>query len=860
MRKDSPDKFLKNLPLPVACVKTTFKHEFQKCAYTLSTLVFLAAFLFFLNFCIFIVGDFLDSNLATLSLQWKFLPWLSIIFLPALAMQAFRGYLRGSGDLILSYPIPSYSIIIGKWLAGVTLILFVLILTVPFALTVETLGELDWGIAFAGYLSAFLAMSLFYSIALLAAAICKDEISSFLLGVSCILLLLFFDINALQTSLVPNSLRNISYLIFLLSPKHWMDEIATGNINLSGIAYFVSFTGLCLALSCYQLRGHFPATNPHYFKPVYGILGLLFINLVSSGLAVGVGAINLNLDVTEYKEYTFRQETKTIARRALPGTEIVLYVSEDRSTIPPNIIQHMDRVERAISNISKQSNGRIDATIKSLQPDTELAEIAESLGVRKLSMSSGDTFYFGAVFKVKNLSLVTSYFDYNRAASLEYDLALQLSNLSRERTPNVGIISSLLKPANVNVPHPGLSILEELKSQYDVSIIPYFAEGISEKYDALIILDVPMIRKKTLVDIDRHMQEGRGVVLLIDPFQRMNNANASLNVKPSLEGEINSISDLLAYYGLEFSVNEVLGDFINAATVESNEGHKFSYPYWLKISTAGISKNHVVSANLSELLFAEAGFFTVNTKNLRVEPLVLTSAETSMVSKKVIQKNSTKDLALSFKSEKKKRGILAAHVSGVLQSPFSKKSDKAQNSQASLFVVSDVDWIYNGFSLADSRMDDRVFSRPINDNHRLFLNMVEHITGDKHLTEIRSRKSPIRTFTSIENMLLKNRQLYHEKETEYAAQIKNIEQSIARVLSVAGAQNIEDLPADIREQIKDLKVAIYPIKRELRDIRLKMRESVDDKFKKLTLANLLAGPLLALFTFVLLSRRRRVES
>ena len=52
---------------------------------------------------------------------------------------------------------------------------------------------------------------------------------------------------------------------------------------------------------------------------------------------------------------------------------------------------------------------------------------------------------------------------------------------------------------------------------------------------------------------------------------------------------------------------------------------------------------------------------------------------------------------------------------------------------SSVFAIADVDWIYNGFSLADARMGDRVFSRPINDNHTLFLNMVEHIAGDPNL-------------------------------------------------------------------------------------------------------------------------------
>ena len=79
-----------------------------------------------------------------------------------------------------------------------------------------------------------------------------------------------------------------------------------------------------------------------------------------------------------------------------------------------------------------------------------------------------------------------------------------------------------MKPANAETPHPGLSILEELKSQYDVSIIPYFSDGLTDTYDVLIVFDTPVIRKETLRDIDLHIQSGKGAIIMLDPFQRMN--------------------------------------------------------------------------------------------------------------------------------------------------------------------------------------------------------------------------------------------------------------------------------------------------------------------------------------------------
>ena len=842
-----------------AGIRTVFLHELRQRIFNLSTTIFLAGILFFLSVCIFLVGDFLDTNLATLSLQWQFLPWISAIFLPALAMRSFQDKNLGDIGLILSYPIPAYSTIVGKWLAGIMLIVCALVLTFPFLITVTSIGTPDFGVLASGYLGAFLNLSLLYSVALLASAICKEEVSSFLLGSSLIFVLLFTDVNALQTSLVPGWFKHVSHYLFVMSPKHWMDELSTGQISLSAVLYFILLTSLVLSLACQQMRGYYSSPKHPFVPPILGVVGLLLSAALVGGAARGIENLDLKVDVTEHKEYTFRQGTLEIAKNSPNNTQITLYISEDKSLIPPPIVQHIDRVSRAISNLTKQSKGRINSKTVLLQPDTDFAESAELAGIRKIPMSSGDSLYFGAVFTSSDKHLVTSYFDVNRATSLEYDLALQLSNLSRSKTPHIGILSSVLKPANAETPHPGLSILEELKSQYDVSIIPYFSDGLTETYDVLIVFDAPVVRKETLRDVDLHIQSGKGAIIMLDPFQRMNSANAALSIKPSEDGQINSIDDLLRSYGLHFSNSKIVGDFKSAATVASATGRNFSYPYWLQIKDENISREHVVSEKLKELLFAEAGFFEISKKNITAQPIVLTSDETNLLSKRDVREKSTETLAAEFQITSKIRKVIALHLSGQLASPYVQTKNEIIKPTSSVFVVADVDWIYNGFSLADARMGDRVFSRPINDNHKLFLNMVEHIAGDPNLTNIRSRESPIRTFTAIEGMLLESRKTYYKREAEFASRISNIEASITEVLEMTGAKNIEELPLTIRDQIKDLRSATYPIRRELREIRIKMRESINNKFKDITLINLLSGPLLTLVLFLFVRRFRQTQ-
>ena len=110
---------------------------------------------------------------------------------------------------------------------------------------------------------------------------------------------------------------------------------------------------------------------------------------------------------------------------------------------------------------------------------------------------------------------------------------------------------------------------------------------------------------------------------MLDPYQRMNEANSRLEIERSIGGEINSIVDLLRFYGIEFSENGVVGDFENAANVQTSNGRNFAYPYWLRIPETNLMTEEPVVANLNELLFAETGHFSGREKSNFLKPIVI---------------------------------------------------------------------------------------------------------------------------------------------------------------------------------------------------------------------------------------------
>ena len=833
-------------------------HELRQHAYSSTMPVFICGFLLFLISGVFFIGNFLDSNLATLDLQWQFLVWISIFLVPALAMRSFDGYKRsGSVDLLLSLPLPPLVFIVGKWMSGAFVLLAMLLLTFPMVVTIAFLGQPDWGVVFSGYFGATLLLFSLYAVAILAAVICNEKVSAFLLGIALVLGLLVCDIERSLLIFLPDQMKELISYSYVLSPRYWFREIVSGDVTLASVLYFLLLSVGSLWIASRQ----FALLRQPTHRTISAVLSsvAIFIALVGgvASITVLTSRIDIGVDASAQRQFTLNEQTANIVRDAPQKTKIQFFSNMDMTEVPLMIRQHRDRVERLLKRMERVSNGRIEVDFIALSDDTEGAELAQMDGVAAVPMSSGDNLYLGAVFTVGEKKLSINYFDHKRAALLEYDVALQISNLSREGTPRIGVLSSFLKPKNALEPHSSFSILEELKSQYDVTVIPQFADVLPGDIDVLIVIDTPILRRGMLIAIDKHISSGSAALLLVDPHQRMNEANASLAVQASEEGEINTLGDLLSSYGLEMANDKIVGDDLNPSLVRSSSGKAYPFPYWMELGKNNISRNHPVSSLLNKLLFADAGHFEITDENQIVHSIVYTSAETSELSKYEIKKQSAEQLAANFAPGSHPPRNLVVYIDGPIEQAFADGDVEAESRNASLFAVSDADWIYNGYSMTEAQVGGATMPRPINDNFSLFLNIVEYLAGDERLMAIRSRGNPVRSFERVEEMLNEARRTYREREADYLAQISKAESSIAEVMQMTGAASREQLPDDLQQQVMQLQALAYPIKRNLRTLRQRMRKDVSALFRNIVIFNVAVGPILVIGVNVLLRWRRR---
>jgi ABC-2 type transport system permease protein len=110
-------------------------------------------------------------------------PLLFFIITPFLTMRLLaEEKSQGTLELLLSMPITDWQVVLGKYLASIGLICVLLLLTLAFPISVASLGPLDKGATFAGYVGMLLMCGTYAAIGLMASSFTKNQIVAALIA------------------------------------------------------------------------------------------------------------------------------------------------------------------------------------------------------------------------------------------------------------------------------------------------------------------------------------------------------------------------------------------------------------------------------------------------------------------------------------------------------------------------------------------------------------------------------------------------------------------------------------------------------------------------------------------------------
>ncbi|NOY53824.1 MAG: ABC transporter permease [Deltaproteobacteria bacterium] len=220
-------------------VTQIFKKEFG--GYFISPIAYIVISIFLVLTGWFFFSTFFLYNQADLRNFFSLLPLTFSFVIPAVTMRLFsEEFNSGSYELLLTMPVSSTDIVLGKFLAAVAFVAVMLLPTLSYGACISFLGDLDVGPLIGGYVGAILLGAAFSAIGLFASALTHNQIIAFISGMA-----VCFSLTLLDKMLIflPKSL--LSVFQFLSADSHFQN-IARGIIDSRDVLYFLSLAFVML--------------------------------------------------------------------------------------------------------------------------------------------------------------------------------------------------------------------------------------------------------------------------------------------------------------------------------------------------------------------------------------------------------------------------------------------------------------------------------------------------------------------------------------------------------------------------------------------------------------------------------------
>ncbi len=223
---------------------TLFKKEINNFFSSLIGYIVIIVFLLVNSLFIWVFpGQFniLDSGYSTLQSLFILSPWIFLFLVPAITMRLISDEKKtGTIELLFTRPLTDFQIIFVKYLAGVSLVLFSLLPSLIYFISVYYLGNpvgnIDTGATWGSYIGLFFLASVYASIGIFASSLTQNQIIAFIVS----MLLSFFFYIGFESISSLSFFKSIQGIIINLGIDEHYKSISRGVIDTRDIIYFIS--------------------------------------------------------------------------------------------------------------------------------------------------------------------------------------------------------------------------------------------------------------------------------------------------------------------------------------------------------------------------------------------------------------------------------------------------------------------------------------------------------------------------------------------------------------------------------------------------------------------------------------------
>ena len=408
--------------------------------------VFLCLFVLLTSFAAFWPHEFFTANLANLDQLNRFLPYIMLVFIPAITMSVWAEERRqGTDELLLTLPADDFDIVIGKYLAAAAIFTASLIfsqISNYAVLASLTYGDLDTGLFFATYFGYWLVGLAMLAVGMVASFLTGNLTVGFILGAA-FNAPLAFAANA--DVIIPST--KLARAVSSWSLASNFDDLGRGVISSSSILYFVlvAVVGLYLSMVLIGSRHWSGGRDGHSMFGHY-LARTMALLVMSVALVILVTRHDLRYDATLGGVSSLSPKTRAIIRQLNPDHPITIeaFVS---AQVPELYVQTRYNLVSLLKEFNAMSRGKINVRLHDdLEPFSDEATIAEQrFGIKPTLVRTrtrgafrDEQIILGAAFSSGLEKVVVPFFDYG--VPVEYELVRSIGTVAQGERKKIGIV------------------------------------------------------------------------------------------------------------------------------------------------------------------------------------------------------------------------------------------------------------------------------------------------------------------------------------------------------------------------------------------------------------------------------------
>ena len=227
-----------------------FRREFGVYFSTPLAYVFIVIFLALSGAFTFYVGGFFERGQADLQAFFTFHPWLFLLLIPAMSMRLWAEEKKtGTIELLMTLPVTTSEVVLGKFLAAWAFIFLALVLTFPIWITVNYLGDPDNGRILASYAGSLIMAGAYLAIGSSVSALTRNQVVAFIIAAAVCFVFLTSGADLVLSFFRGWTPQVVIDVIAAMSFLTHFTAIAKGIIDIRDIIFFVSLIGICLFIN-----------------------------------------------------------------------------------------------------------------------------------------------------------------------------------------------------------------------------------------------------------------------------------------------------------------------------------------------------------------------------------------------------------------------------------------------------------------------------------------------------------------------------------------------------------------------------------------------------------------------------------